>query len=313
MAVATSEGCVCVYKLDIADGASLIKESTVQLFDPAILVLSLAWYARLNSPLTHYPSVIAVSASDGQVVVFDYNRQQSNGHAQKLTMSQAHSLEAWTVAWSNEYREAEGGLADLYSGGDDSTLCRLSPSGLPLGTEEGTGDEAQILHEPSHRDKKTHDAGVTAILPMFLSDPDEVEFLLTGSYDEYIRVIALPDSGGRTKVLAERHLGGGVWRLKLVAKFATAKQGVHLLVLASCMHAGAKFLKIQSSEDQTSWSIDVIANFEEHESMNYASDGRIESLEGEHRSRYTFVSTSFYDRKLCVWHVEHLDESANEI
>ena len=305
LAVATSEGSVCIYRLNFANGASLAKNSVVKLFDPSILVLSLAWYPTFETPVGERSSVIAVSSSDGQVVVFDNMRLTEDNEAQSLGKSQGHSLEAWAVAWSAKDCEAESNLATLYSGGDDSMLCRHSSFGRPLEAEGSMGDEAQHLHEPSRRDKMTHNAGVTAILPLSLSTPEEEDFLITGSYDEYVRILALPNVVGRTKVLAEKQLGGGVWRLKLLDTIDILGQGIHLLVLASCMHAGARLLKISPSENKTRWSINVIAKFEEHESMNYASDGRIENHDGEHGSGYTCVSTSFYDRKLCVWTVEH--------
>ena len=305
LAVATSEGSVCIYRLNLANEASLAKNSIVKLFDPSILVLSLAWFPTFETPVGERSSVIAVSSSDGQVVVFDNMRHTEDNEAQSLGRSQDHSLEAWTVAWSVKDWEVESNLAILYSGGDDSILCRHSSFGRPLEAEDPMGDEAQHLYEPSRRDKTTHNAGVTAILPLSLSSPDEDDFLITGSYDEYVRILALPNFGGRTKVLAEKQLGGGVWRLKLLDTIHILGQGIHLLVLASCMHAGARLLKIAPSENKSRWSINVIAKFEEHESMNYASDGRIESYDRQHSSGYTCVSTSFYDRKLCVWTVEH--------
>jgi hypothetical protein len=39
-----------------------------------------------------------------------------------------------------------------------------------------------------------------------------------------------------------------------------------------------------------------------HESMNYASDFRAEwDRDGKRTGEYTIVSTSFYDRAVCVW------------
>ena len=305
LAVATSEGSVCIYRLILANEASLAAVSVVKLFEPSILVLSLAWYPTFEMPVGERSSVIAVSSSDGQVAVFHNMRHTEDNQAQTLGRSQGHSLEAWTVAWSVKDWEVESSLAILYSGGDDSLLCRHSSFGRRLETEGPMADEAQHLYEPSRRDRTTHNAGVTAILPLSLSTPGEDDCLITGSYDEYVRILALPNSGGRTKVLAEKQLGGGVWRLKLLDTIYVLGQGTHLLVLASCMHAGARLLKIVLSENKTRWLINVIAKFEEHESMNYASDGRVESHDGEHSSGYTCVSTSFYDRKLCVWTVQN--------
>ncbi len=277
----------------------------VKLFDPSILVLSLAWYPKFETPVGERSSIIAVSSSDGQVAVFDSMRHIEDSQAQSLGKSQGHSFEAWAVAWSVKNWEAESHLAVLYSGGDDSILCRHSSFGRPLEAEGPMGDEAQHFHEPSFRDVTTHIGGVTAILPLSLSTPEEDDLLITGSYDEYVRILTLSNFRRQARVLAKKQLGGGVWRLKLLDSMYILGQGIHLLVLASCMHAGARLLKIARSEDRTHWSINVIAKFEEHESMNYASDGRIESPDGERSSGYTCVSTSFYDRKLCVWTVEH--------
>ena len=125
--------------------------------------------------------------------------------------------------------------------------------------------------------------------------------MLTGSYDEHIRVLTLADGSGRSKLLAEKRLhGGGVWRLKVV-RFPFHHEGETTIeVLASCMHAGVRLLRIYRSQDDI-WSIRVVARFVEHDSMNYASDVR-ESLP-EEESGIVVVSTSFYDRKLCVWKI----------
>ena len=66
------------------------------------------------------------------------------------------------------------------------------------------------------------------------------------------------------------------------------------------MHAGAKILEIRRMENGD-WIIDILAKFVEHESMNYASAGcpRI-TLQGDVGS-YVVLSTSFYDKKLCMW------------
>jgi diphthamide biosynthesis protein 7 len=55
----------------------------------------------------------------------------------------------------------------------------------------------------------THEAGVTAILPL------ANDLLITGSYDDNIRLIAAPPVG-RRQVAAELNLGGGVWRLRML-------------------------------------------------------------------------------------------------
>lgn len=77
------------------------------------------------------------------------------------------------------------------------------------------------------------------------------------------------------------------------------------LVLASCMHAGTRVVRVTRTLEQ--WDIEVLAEFTEHESMNYASDvwkpeGGYD-LQGKEMSELLCVSSSFYDRRLCVWRV----------
>ena len=67
--------------------------------------------------------------------------------------------------------------------------------------------------EPSMlwKDRRLHQAGVTAILPL---NPD---LAVTGSYDDHIRLVSLASDSIR-RVLVEHNLGGGVWRLKVLAR-----------------------------------------------------------------------------------------------
>ena len=58
-------------------------------------------------------------------------------------------------------------------------------------------------------------AGVTAILPLQPIFHEE-QLLLTGSYDEYLRLLLPADDSSMPKVMAERKLGGGVWRLEIL-------------------------------------------------------------------------------------------------
>ena len=87
------------------------------------------------------------------------------------------------------------------------------------------------------------------------------------------------------------------------------------------MHAGARVVRL--THDSTAdggggtWAFEVVARFVEHESMNYGSDvqpiatGNSASEtekgddegKGNHRMRKV-VSTSFYDKRLCLWEVE---------
>lgn len=251
--------------------------SCFQLAEPSILILSIAW-----SPSKSTSTTLAYSLSNGQIGIFDYKSFE----ASSIT-AQVHSLEAWTIAWSAMKGEA---ASTFYSGGDDSAVCRhqMNPG--------------QTMTETIIRDEKAHGAGVTAILPIATGVENE-EVLVTGSYDEFIRVLTLGTSNRRAQVLCEKALGGGVWRLKCLKLDQPSLKGILTIeVLASCMHAGSRIIQICRSEAQH-WAIKILACFEEHESMNYASDAR-RGVFGKNASSTTLVSTSFYDKKLCIWNLE---------
>ena len=83
------------------------------------------------------------------------------------------------------------------------------------------------------------------------------------------------------------------------------------ILLASCMHAGTRILRLRSDGEHDGWRFEVLAKFEEHGSMNYGSDVQplglldegSEAEDVDSRAR-TVVSTSFYDKLLCVWRVD---------
>ncbi|KAI4161059.1 MAG: hypothetical protein LQ342_005222 [Letrouitia transgressa] len=211
----------------------------------------------------------------------------------------AHSFEAWTVAFSH------GESPDLlYSGGDDSSLYKHDTS--QWSQDQSRANLASIDSGSGYiiHDCKSYGAGVTAILPVQHLDLDEPDCILTGSYDEHIRVISR-GSNMRMTIQAEKRLDGEIWQLKPLPmpepKLLSEADKEHFYVLASCMHAGARVLEIRRSPERV-WSIGIIAKFDEHESMNYASD--VQPFQGRLGIKdLTFVSTSFYDKRLCVWNV----------
>lgn len=79
------------------------------------------------------------------------------------------------------------------------------------------------------------------------------------------------------------------------------------------MHAGTRIVQVireekKEEEEEEEWRFQVLAKFEEHESMNYGSDVQPDLKEKkkdrEEKERKKIVSTSFYDRRLCLWTVE---------
>lgn len=76
------------------------------------------------------------------------------------------------------------------------------------------------------------------------------------------------------------------------------------------MHAGTRIVQVIHEEkkqaEEEEWRFHILAKFEEHESMNYGSDFQPELTkeEKEEKEKKKIVSTSFYDRRLCLWTVE---------
>lgn len=238
LGVAQSLGILSFYRLD-AEKTVLVLDSLHYLCDPSILVLALTF-----SPTS--PDNLALTLSSGEVALFSLSARGI------IYQYRPHELEAWTCEFSSDG-------TTLYSGGDDSVFCAQS-----------LGAETQLW-----RDRKTHQAGVTAILAREAVN----NTILTGSYDEWLRVF---DSRTR-KVVEDVKLGGGVWRLHM--RDADT-------VLASCMHAGVRVVGLPGEGRP----LNVVAKFEEHESMNYSSH--------VHRSRPdSVVSCSFYDKRLCIWSI----------
>jgi diphthamide biosynthesis protein 7 len=203
LAVAGSTGCLQLFRFSSAT-TSLEPLSTYQFFDPAILVLSLAWH-----PI--HANLVGVTVSDGGVYVVDTT---VTAEAALDTGKQVleHELEAWTLVFSHDGKA-------IYSGGDDaslrfSTLQNTTPSSSETQNQEGEGDEDEEEDDFTPiqwQDRRSHQAGVTAILPL----ATEENILVTGSYDDNIRVLHAP-LVGRKQILAEENLEGGVWRLKLL-------------------------------------------------------------------------------------------------
>jgi len=282
-----------------------------------VLILSCVWHPTMAD-------LLAVTTSTGQVRLLHTQPTGKPGPVSVLLAT--HLAEAWTVAIapkpssSGEHPvRGEPQRFTVYSGGDDSAAMYMCCS-LDGETQDGQARDGPAEDDPARGDGlplrtlyppariKGHTAGVTSILPLPLRLRDGAEIVVTGSYDDYIRVYAIqhqagPASVSRARSLAEENLGGGVWRLKLL-DIATESTDellgseipwmVDLLV--SCMHAGVRLLRILGDGDGDC-RIRVVARFQEHRSMNYGSDFQPVTGSGERLC----VSTSFYDRLLCLW------------
>ncbi|KAF2152627.1 WD40 repeat-like protein [Myriangium duriaei CBS 260.36] len=281
LCAATSTGSLLFYRLapsSTNSSLTLIPQHTLQPFPTSILILDLEHHPT-------NPSVIGTTLSTGATVLITTSAFSS---APEVTEIHSHALEAWTLAFSpcGNY---------IYSGADDASLSltQLSsptPSSFDLEAAPGT----------TLTDRRTHGAGVTAILP--LRSSAEAHTLLTGSYDDHIRVLTMRP-GRRAEVHAELDLGGGVWRLHLIL-CSTHGSGRTWTLLASCMYAGARVVRVHCEdwESLNGWTIEVLQKFEAHKSMNYGSD--VQPVEGETKGKRTAVTSSFYDKLVCVWEVD---------
>lgn len=319
LAVVSSTGTLCFFKLEprAVDGNSVklaeLATHRPQGEDESTLFLSCCWHPLIAD-------LIAVTTSTHEVHVFRVDDSWNVLPACEAPMM-AHELEAWTVAFSpaaapySSSEDTDMGPAPAqafttYSGGDDSMLLQHTCLYRPVSgqdDDDNGGDHLSLQAAYPVFKHKGHGAGVTAILPLdlHLTGLNSARVLVTGSYDDHIRIFACYEMGQgsvplKARFLAEANLGGGVWRLKLVSLSSSAPAAWEATILASCMHAGSRLLRLtgdQSGECQ----VQVVARFEEHKSMNYGSDFHPSSGISGHSLRC--VSTSFYDKLMCLWEV----------
>ncbi|KAL5118018.1 hypothetical protein ACEQ8H_004002 [Pleosporales sp. CAS-2024a] len=292
---ANSNGSFSLYELtgdEKQRPTTMVHIKTIQYFAENVLVTSFAWHPERF--------MVGMTGSDGRVClgVIDGGGDEEGN----VLPVGKHSVEAWTLAFS---RDAESVL----SGGDDSAL-RMMDLSEEQEQQDHEGSGRGRVHQKTARywpwmDTRIHGAGVTAILPLHRDNASSL--IVTGSYDDRIRLLGVEPTGQR-RVLADANLGGGVWRIKLleqrprlpanhgVDKWRAEPPPTEVLLLVSCMHAGAKVVKMKKEGDV--WAFEVLAKMEEHQSMNYGSDAQ--SFVNRQGKR-TFLSTSFYDRLLCLW------------
>lgn len=290
LATVSSTGTLAIFKLEPTDKLAPLQHLATSRCDDLsedVLFLQCKWHPTLSN-------VLAVTTSTGSARFLYLNDQWEI--SQYADVNIANSLEAWSIAISPSSTQPEDSPTQttVYCGGDDSILRYTSCAWT-------VGDRSPIPEEQYSPTmiKGKHDAGVTAILPLDLSDGEGGRVVITGSYDDCLRVFVIHDlhtSYGERRVeqVLEQNLGGGVWRLDLIGLKKDGNKA-EIKLLASCMHAGARVLDL-SVGDSGLWSLKVLARFEEHKSMNYASDFSSSGLE-----KLTCVSSSFYDRLLCLW------------
>lgn len=334
LAAVSSTGTVSIFRISVPENSvnASTEEGAPQVLQPIsvlrlpnldedVLFTYFAWHPSI-------PGLVAITTASGQVIL-----AQIHDDYQGLDVLENpvldHDLEAWVVAFSpppsqqqqkpsQDHRDDKTPLSllptTIFSGGDNASLQYITY--IPSTSSD---DSSTTPYSPiSLRD---HTAGVTAILPLSLpgsNSPQQPHIVLTGSYDDTLRVFSITPlhttyGAKKARLLAECYLGGGVWRLGVIGEPAITHEtgSWAVTVLASCMHAGTRVLRITAGGggNDGDVAIKVLGRFEEHKSMNYGSDwsrvvggGEGESiLDKEGRPRGLIVSTSFYDRLLCVW------------
>ncbi|KAJ4290235.1 hypothetical protein N0V90_010450 [Kalmusia sp. IMI 367209] len=302
-AVASSTGSIALHRLvPSRDGNSasphpeISHVHTIQYFPEDILITSLAW---------HYEGqAISMTLSDGRVCLSRIDSDDWGASPPISVELMQHDFQAWHCSFIRMPTPSHSSFA-LVSGGDDATLRYTDTSDDQVSTLKL---EVNTTHPPTYQipwiEKKIHQAGVTAVLPI---DRTQHGFLLlTGSYDDHIRLLHIPGIG-RREVLAEAELGGGVFRIKLVDDRTSRpvdandnlEYGDHreFTLLVSCMQAGARIVKLRKVERR--WQFNITAKFEMNAgTLLYASDcQKAPDAEGKR----TIVSTSFESRQIYLW------------
>ncbi|KAK9237256.1 WD40-repeat-containing domain protein [Lipomyces kononenkoae] len=231
LASAHSTGKICLWRVSSEeDEIDIQLGSTYKVVDTSdVLVLSIC-FSALD------PTLLSVTLSSGEWRLLSISTDISPATVKIESSFMAHSLEAWTSAFSSN-----GSL--IFSGGDDSVLSAYD---LRAGIQVW-------------QDRRSHAAGVTSILPFH----DNENQIWTGSYDEKLRVWDLRKPYSKGSVIDEIKLGGGVWRLIHHPKVADK------LILSCCMHGGARVISSNNTISEKS----VLGSITEgHESMVYGGD-----------------------------------------
>ncbi|KAJ3496033.1 hypothetical protein NLG97_g2960 [Lecanicillium saksenae] len=227
LAAVSSTGTLAIFRLNGNDKSAPLQHlatSRCDDLDEDVLFLQCKWHPYL-------PNVVAVTTSTGSARLLYLDPQWKI--SQYANVNIPNSLEAWSIAISPvAHSESNASEATVYCGGDDSILRYTSCSwatGDPFALPEEQYSPMQV--------KGQHGAGVTAILPLDLNVVGGGRVVITGSYDDHIRVFIIHDlhksyGARRVEQVLEENLEGGVWRLDLIS-LAKDDAGTCIAILAS--------------------------------------------------------------------------------
>ncbi|KAI8054299.1 WD40-repeat-containing domain protein [Syncephalis plumigaleata] len=222
---ASADGSVSIYSL--TDEA---QQSTCQPDDP---VLQLMARTTLERTPDYEKDLLCLSLDWGNRLIADHNKivvSRSDGRVDLLSWTDGGQLTT-EHSWSAHSFEAWIAAFDYHHPTTIFSVCAW----------DTRSNNAMPIWKSS-----AHDMGVCSIQ----SNPFREHILVSGSYDE--RVLLWDTRQGR-RPLSECRVDGGVWRLKWHPTDGTR-------LLAACMHAGARCLKLDND------------TLTEHTSMNYGAD-----------------------------------------
>ncbi|TLD32811.1 hypothetical protein PspLS_01257 [Pyricularia sp. CBS 133598] len=333
-AAGSSAGTVSIYKVSApspADNnkASLRKLSVVGPIggedDGEVMITKCYWHPTILD-------LLAVSTLAGEVHLIRLDGKDDLFKPLSVTRVSAleHTEPAWTVALSPQVATREGTddrVFTVYSGGDDMAFryASVAMRGPASPAEEAaaptTFDDA--LFAPAK--KSWHMAGVVSILPLPITLPsDGSQIVVTGSYDDHVRVCAvrpLHETYGMAtaRVLAELHLGGGAWRLRVMEMIADPSgTSWRLRILAPCMSVGSRVVEICGADDSQEWTIKILGSWCEEAAgasmLNYGSDVQPRRAgAGNVEEKFTCVSSNFYGKMLYLWRFECMPLQLGEL
>ncbi|WCJ38287.1 Transducin/WD40 repeat-like superfamily protein [Euphorbia peplus] len=262
LAQADADGCLRIHRLDSCPDkdkqGSFLKEIIGEKISSS-MCLCLDWNPSATS--------IVVGLSDGSISAVSYSESQLD----VIQECEAHDFEVWAASFDMHQPQL------VYTGSDD---CKFI-----------CWDLRDSLANMVFQNSKIHKMGVCCISKC----PNDPNTLVTGSYDEYLRVW---DVRSISKPVNETsvHLGGGVWRLK-------HHPYVPGIILAACMHNGFAVVKIE--EDHKG---EVIETYSQHGSLAYGADWqRKKLLQGNKQNKTAVATCSFYDRLLRIWIPENVN------
>ncbi|CAN1231207.1 Diphthine methyltransferase homolog [Linum perenne] len=205
-------------------------------------------------------TAISVGLSDGSVSVVSISESQLD----VVQEWQAHDFEVWAASFDIHQPHL------VYTGSDD---CKFSCW--------------DIRDQPSNmvfQNSKVHKMGVCCIS----KSPGNPNTLLTGSYDEYLRLWDVRSISKPVNQVSAC-LGGGVWRLKHHPFLPD-------VIIAACMHNGFAIVKINEE------GVEVLETYDKHESLAYGADWQRGGFHEEDSEKRAAVATcSFYDKLLRAW------------